>query len=901
MMMDLNRTSMGRHPSVGKEESQLIGNLLHESPGVRPMMHGVLGLDLPLVGARDDDDVDDSRIPLALSEFEEIGRPKTAPLTNFVEISQFARPRSAIGAWGSTPDFATVLSQQEPHPSGIPAEHVQMIQKQSAVVLSSNASPELMRNVIANQQAIIKTMMLQQHQQQQPQQRKLDYKDEAPAHLASKPEGGALGLRFNLKPVGEDESPHPPQPSLASSNNHLPSSQAPPERKLGAGLGISFGGRSAGRPGANLAIQQPSITPVSQPAPQKGGGPAEAAHVRPQSHQLPPVGAAARNQTLIPNPSPVHHMQHPPHPHAHLQIRPSARLQQQQQQQQEHHHPPHQSHHHSQLQPTQQQQQSQHPPPHQQPPHQYQQEPPPPQQQHQHDQYLQQQPQQPQHQYKQPQHQAEPPHQYQHQHPQQQQQPLTPPGAIQPVNMYTHKFGPQTRASDLPSPLAPAYPERDAVPTPPQGVLPPATPPQPPYRLQPAPAQPHARSPPHPFSSNGQAAAAPPIVPVADRFHHQQQAPGDDQPQHPRAGGNANPVLEEFKSTRSGGPSCTWDCARIKGHVFAFATDQEGSRLIQRRLENNAATDLDIVYYELLDSALHLMTDVFGNYVVQKILEHGSAKHQAGMIEVMEGHVVKLTRQTYGCRVIQKSLETCPLHLKLKMIKELERSIPQCVQDQNGNHVIQKCIECMPNDVDFIINAFLGQIATLATHAYGCRVIQKILEYCKLHPQSVLAAQCRPVMDEIIGLVNHLIRNQYGNYVLQHVMATGDPNCTSQIVAALQSRFFALSTDKFASNVVEKMFEYAPPSARSQIIESLISSSTPDGQSHLLALMKDQYANYVAQKIIDFANPSEQARIADHIRPHFGAFRKLSYGKHILSRIDKLDSGRRVGPKGRIG
>ena len=55
----------------------------------------------------------------------------------------------------------------------------------------------------------------------------------------------------------------------------------------------------------------------------------------------------------------------------------------------------------------------------------------------------------------------------------------------------------------------------------------------------------------------------------------------------------------------------------------------------------------------------------------------------------------------------------------------------KCVKDQNGNHVIQKCIERVPSHlIQFIIDSFTGQVYALATHPYGCRVIQRILEHC---------------------------------------------------------------------------------------------------------------------------------------------------------------------------
>lgn len=64
---------------------------------------------------------------------------------------------------------------------------------------------------------------------------------------------------------------------------------------------------------------------------------------------------------------------------------------------------------------------------------------------------------------------------------------------------------------------------------------------------------------------------------------------------------------------------------------------------------------------------------------------------------------------------------------------ELDGHVMKCVRDQNGNHVIQKCIECVPTEkIGFIISAFQGQVATLSTHPYGCRVIQVNKTFCWL-------------------------------------------------------------------------------------------------------------------------------------------------------------------------
>ena len=65
------------------------------------------------------------------------------------------------------------------------------------------------------------------------------------------------------------------------------------------------------------------------------------------------------------------------------------------------------------------------------------------------------------------------------------------------------------------------------------------------------------------------------------------------------------------------------------------------------------------------------------------------------------------------------------LEQKIKLVRELDGHVLRCVRDQNGNHVIQKCIESISMEkIKFVISSFRGQVASLSTHPYGCRVIQ---------------------------------------------------------------------------------------------------------------------------------------------------------------------------------
>ena len=65
---------------------------------------------------------------------------------------------------------------------------------------------------------------------------------------------------------------------------------------------------------------------------------------------------------------------------------------------------------------------------------------------------------------------------------------------------------------------------------------------------------------------------------------------------------------------------------------------------------------------------------------------------------------------------------------------------------------------------------------------------------------------------------DHLLLDQYGNYVIQHVLDHGETANKSRIVSRIEGRVLMLSQHKFASNVVEKCVSNASTEERSRLI-----------------------------------------------------------------------------------
>ncbi|KAH9578461.1 Pumilio RNA-binding repeat [Trypanosoma melophagium] len=275
-------------------------------------------------------------------------------------------------------------------------------------------------------------------------------------------------------------------------------------------------------------------------------------------------------------------------------------------------------------------------------------------------------------------------------------------------------------------------------------------------------------------------------------------------------------LLEQFRADAMNGTTSHWRIAHIAGHALEFAQDQEGSRFIQRAVDTATHDEVDALFHEIFESPLELVTDIFGNYVLQKLLEIGNARQLAYAATRLQNNVVSLTLQTYGCRVIQKCIEVMPPEGLDIILAELKGNVAKCIQDQNGNHVVQKCVEVIPQRCGFIVSAFTGRVMELATHAYGCRVIQCIMEHCPDQEEAIFS--------ELLQCVGTLAKDQYGNYVIQHVLQhMKDEDKVTRIFNALKNNFYECSKQKFASNVMEKIFVRASPQQRMELVELMCS------------------------------------------------------------------------------
>jgi hypothetical protein len=227
-----------------------------------------------------------------------------------------------------------------------------------------------------------------------------------------------------------------------------------------------------------------------------------------------------------------------------------------------------------------------------------------------------------------------------------------------------------------------------------------------------------------------------------------------------------NGIVSGFPTSSS---SLNLTLKEMHGNLVALSRDQIGSRVLQTSMEGMSEDDLKLLFEELEPKLEILIVDQFGNYVIQKLLESKVESIVISIGESIKGHVLPFSLHVYGCRVVQKCLEALPQSHRVPLAVELEPYTLHCLGDQNANHVIQKCLETVqPSDgIRPMLEMIAEHALTLARHSFGCRAVQRLLQYTSI----------TEIYDQVIGdvlsSILELTKNQFGNYVVQHLVAQG--------------------------------------------------------------------------------------------------------------------------------
>lgn len=146
-------------------------------------------------------------------------------------------------------------------------------------------------------------------------------------------------------------------------------------------------------------------------------------------------------------------------------------------------------------------------------------------------------------------------------------------------------------------------------------------------------------------------------------------------------------LLESFRTNRAQ----NLQLSDIVSHFVEFATDFDGSKFIQRKLDDVTGHRKDMIFREMKPHMLRLMTDKFANFVMQKMFDICDGVERVDLVGLIQDNFMMLSLNKYGCRVVQRALEKVSVQEQIQLVSKCSKhDIVRLSKDPNGNHVIQK-------------------------------------------------------------------------------------------------------------------------------------------------------------------------------------------------------------------
>lgn len=210
----------------------------------------------------------------------------------------------------------------------------------------------------------------------------------------------------------------------------------------------------------------------------------------------------------------------------------------------------------------------------------------------------------------------------------------------------------------------------------------------------------------------------------------------------------------------------------MKGKVVDLSLQMYACRVVQKALEHVLVQQQAELVKELEGDILKVIKDQNGNHVVQKIIELVPRQHLDFIMTCLKGRVSELSTHTYGCRVVQRVLEHGSEADKAVIMHELHQCAHMLITDQYGNYVTQHVIEKgKPEDSSKIIDIVIGELLLFSKHKFASNVVEKCIE-CGTPDQLRRIREGLSVPgDELNSPVPLLIKDQYGNYVIQKLLS----------------------------------------------------------------------------------------------------------------------------------
>eukprot|EP00798_Chlamydomonas_sp_ICE-L_P006739 gene6739-3408_t len=136
-------------------------------------------------------------------------------------------------------------------------------------------------------------------------------------------------------------------------------------------------------------------------------------------------------------------------------------------------------------------------------------------------------------------------------------------------------------------------------------------------------------------------------------------------------------------------------------------------------------------------------------------------------LDLQVDHCVEIASHRHGCCVLQRCIDFASTPQKRSLIQAVASHSLALSQDSFGNYVVQYILELGQSEASSgVIRALTGHFAELAMQKFSSNVVEKCLSL------SGVDSDKEVLIKELVNspLLNKLLQDAYGNYVIQSVL-----------------------------------------------------------------------------------------------------------------------------------
>jgi hypothetical protein len=286
----------------------------------------------------------------------------------------------------------------------------------------------------------------------------------------------------------------------------------------------------------------------------------------------------------------------------------------------------------------------------------------------------------------------------------------------------------------------------------------------------------------------------------------------------------------------------------IKGKFLSIIKNHKGSKIFQKYLKSTHSDILHQIFVELSSNLEELITDPYANYFCKRFFTFLNQKDRIDFLKGIEKSIVKLSSDSIGTYPIQTIIEHVgSKNEKIIIVNALKDSVKELCIDPFGSHVLEKLLACFEEEyINFLYNYILENFLDLANNNNGICVVKKILTFT--HKKVIHDKLKIKIIDNALQLIIH----PYANFVIQIVV-----ECWSDykdILVLFEKKYFNLSLEKYASNVIERCIE-----KDEEILNNYINEIVDSNR--IYEVMRSNYGNYVIQKAIKLSTGENKQKL----------------------------------------